>query len=243
MDPLENEGDRADDEESFATDFLTEELLPVLSNDVEGTLLTEEADDKDDLIEVLFKESCLVESEVEGVLGDVATGDAGTELLTAETLDREAILELTGGNELLRSSGRDLLTGSESEELDRLPSAVLRVASCFCFTTDVDCFSRNPPVLFLLVTETEPEVREALLTVDLVSVDFVPVKFADETFFISVFFFAIVVVEAFPLPVTEPFGLTPLVPFLMLSAEDGFTNSDSSGFSIKSLSENIIKFS
>lgn len=242
MDPLETEGDRADDKESFPTDFLTEELLPVLSNDVEGTLLTEEADDKDDLIEVLFKESCLVESEVEGVLGDVATGDAGTELLTAETLDREAILELTGGNELLRSSGRDLLTGSESEELDLLPAAVLRVASCFCFTKDVDCFSRNPPVLFLLATETEPEVREALLTVDLVSVDFVPVKLADETFFISVFFFAIVV-EAFPLPVTKPFGLTPLDPFLMLSAEDGFTNSDSSGFSIKSLSENVIKFS
>lgn len=106
----------------------------------------------------------------------------------------------------------------------------------------MDCFSCNPPVLFLLVAETEPEVREALLTVDLVNIDFIPVKLADEALFISIFFFTMVV-EALPFAVTEPFGLTLFDTFLTPSAEDGFINSDSSGFSIKSLAENVINFS
>lgn len=240
LDPLETEGDRDDGEETFATDFLSEELLPVLSRDVEGTLFIDDTDVGDGLVELLFEESCLLASEDDEVLVALATGDTGTEFLTSEMPDLVAVLVLAGGNELLRISGRDLLTGSKAEEPDLLPATVLTLESC-PFVSEVGCFSCNPPVLFLLITGIEPELREALLTVDFVKVDLVPVKLQDKPLLTSAFFFTIPV-EALPFGIIEPFGFTPFGTFLTLSEESAFVNSDSCDFSTKSLAESVSCF-
>lgn len=227
LDPVEIGGVRTDGEETFPNAFLTTELLPVLSSDVEATFLVDETEGGDGLTGVFFRYSCLLASEVDELLGLLVTVDTGTDFLISEMLALLVAPVPTEGNELLRISGRDLLTVSETEELVFLPATEETPPSCRFVSDDIGCFSAKPPVLFLLTTGREPELLEALLTVGLVKVDLIAVvELATEPFLISVFLFAIPV-PAMPFGSVEPFGLAHFDALLTLSADDGFLDSDS----------------
>lgn len=126
LSPLEYEGVLVDEEEILETGFLAR-LSPLLSNDDEVTLLVEESDDNDDDEEEETGNDCLTEDPV-----DVE----GIDFLVSEMLF--PLLKPTEGNELLLSSGRDLLVGS----------ALFLPALEVYFT--MEGFSITPPVFFNL---------------------------------------------------------------------------------------------
>lgn len=143
--PLETEGDLADGEESF---FLLM-LLAVLSTDVEITLLEEEEEEEEvgnaGLAEGF---SSLLTPDPVDALKHLPMG---TEFLVSETLP-VLTMGFVGGKELLLSSGRDLLTGSET---------ALVFPLVFCrFVEETGCFSGTPPVLFLLAIGTDLVLQE-----------------------------------------------------------------------------------
>lgn len=163
LNPLETEGDRADGEETFVTVLLIP-LLPLLSNDVEVILREEEEETNDDgLAEDFLTVSCLVSSDLVDVFKLRATGDTGTDFLASETLVLVEALALTEGNELLLSSGRDRLAGSEPEELSVFFLATETALLCL--------FSGNPPVLFRLAAGTVLELFNDALTVGFITVE------------------------------------------------------------------------
>lgn len=221
LDPLEIDGDRTDAKGTFPTAFLTTELLPVLSSDVEETLLVDKTEGGDGLMGVFL--SCLLASEDGEVLEVLATGDTGIDFLISEMLVLFMGVVPVEGNELLRISGRDLLT--DSEELVFLAATGVTPLSCR-LVSDIGCFSGTPPVLFLLITGTEPELREALAIVDFVNVDRIPAELAIEPLWTSVFLFGIPVAVV-PFGSVEPFGLAFFGALLTLSVDDGFRDSDS----------------
>lgn len=171
FDPLEIEGDLADGEDTFGTEFLIvllPVLLQVLSIDAEETLLDDESEG-DDFTEDFLTESCLVASELGNVLGVRAMGEMGTDFLVSEMLGREEVLVTVEGSELLRTSGRDRLNGSEAEGVVFSPATELTL---LCrFVVESGCFSGKPPVLFLLIGGAEFKLLEVLLTVDLAMFD------------------------------------------------------------------------
>lgn len=143
--PLETEGDLADGEESF---FLLM-LLAVLSTDVEITLLEEEEEEEEvgnaGLAEGF---SSLLTPDPVDALKHLPMG---TEFLVSETLP-VLTMGFVGGKELLLSSGRDLLTGSET---------ALVFPLVFCrFVEETGSFSGTPPVLFLLAIGTDLVLQE-----------------------------------------------------------------------------------
>lgn len=141
--PLEIEGDLADGEESF---FLLM-LLAVLSTDVEITLLEEEEEAGNAGLTEGF--SSLLTPDPVDALKHLSMG---TEFLVSETLP-VLTMGFVGGKELLLSSGRDLLTGSET--------ALLVFPLVFCrFVEETGCFSGTPPVLFLLAIGTGLVLQE-----------------------------------------------------------------------------------
>lgn len=168
LDPLLTEGDRAAKEDNFGTTFLVEPLLPVLSNDVDSRLLIEVEGD-DGLIEDFLAESYLDVSELDDAFG-VAAGDAGTDFLVSEIVDRVKDLPLADGSELRLISGSDLLTGSGAEEVGFFATTEFTLVVDLLVTV-VGCLSGKPPVLFLLATGTPVELLEALLRVGFVNVD------------------------------------------------------------------------
>lgn len=145
--PLEIEGDLADGEESF---FLLM-LLAVLSTDVEITLLEEEEEEEEEAGNAGLTEgfsSLLTPDPVDAP----KHLSMGTEFLVSETLP-VLTMGFVGGKELLLSSGRDLLTGSET--------ALLVFPLVFCrFVEETGCFSGTPPVLFLLAIGTGLVLQE-----------------------------------------------------------------------------------
>lgn len=145
--PLEIEGDLADGEESF---FLLM-LLAVLSTDVEITLLEEEEEEEEEAGNAGLTEgfSSLLTPDPVDALKHLSMG---TEFLVSETLP-VLTMGFVGGKELLLSSGRDLLTGSET--------ALLVFPLVFCrFVEETGCFSGTPPVLFLLAIGTDLVLQE-----------------------------------------------------------------------------------
>lgn len=144
--PLEIEGDLADGEESF---FLLM-LLAVLSTDVEITLLEEEEEEEEAGNAGLTEGfSSLLTPDPVDALKHLSMG---TEFLVSETLP-VLTMGFVGGKELLLSSGRDLLTGSET--------ALLVFPLVFCrFVEETGCFSGTPPVLFLLAIGTDLVLQE-----------------------------------------------------------------------------------
>jgi hypothetical protein len=143
--PLEIEGDLADGEESF---FLLM-LLAVLSTDVEITLLEEEEEEEEAGNAGLTEGfSSLLTPDPVDALKNLSMG---TEFLVSETLP-VLTMGFVGGKELLLSSGRDLLTGSET---------ALVFPLVFCrFVEETGCFSGTPPVLFLLAIGTDLVLQE-----------------------------------------------------------------------------------
>lgn len=140
--PLEIEGDLADGEESF---FLLM-LLAVLSTEVEITLLEEEEEAGNAGLTEGF--SSLLTPDPVDALKHLSMG---TEFLVSETLP-VLTMGFVGGKELLLSSGRDLLTGSET---------ALVFPLVFCrFVEETGCFSGTPPVLFLLAIGTDLVLQE-----------------------------------------------------------------------------------
>nr|GMD06324.1 hypothetical protein AQUCO_12000026v1 [Ipomoea batatas] len=171
LDPLLTEGDRAAKEDNFGTTFLVEPLLPVLSNDVDSRLLIEvEGDD-----------------ELDDAFG-VAAGDAGTDFLVSEIVDRVKDLPLADGSELRLISGSDLLTGSGAEEVGFFATTEFTLVVDLLVTV-VGCLSGKPPVLFLLATGTPVELLEALLRVGFVNVDDLNPQELDSAPFIDSAFF------------------------------------------------------
>lgn len=141
--PLETEGDLADGEESF---FLLM-LLAVLSTDVEITLLEEEEEEVGNAGLAEGFSSLLTPDPVDAL----KHLSMGTEFLVSETLP-VLTMGFVGGKELLLSSGRDLLTGSET---------ALVFPLVFCrFVEETGCFSGTPPVLFLLAIGTDLVLQE-----------------------------------------------------------------------------------
>lgn len=141
--PLETEGDLADGEESF---FLLM-LLAVLSTDVEITLLEEEEEEVGNAGLAEGFSSLLTPDPVDAL----KHLPMGTEFLVSETLP-VLTMGFVGGKELLLSSGRDLLTGSET---------ALVFPLVFCrFVEETGCFSGTPPVLFLLAIGTDLVLQE-----------------------------------------------------------------------------------
>lgn len=141
--PLETEGDLADGEESF---FLLM-LLAVLSTDVEITLLEEEEEEVGNAGLAEGFSSLLTPDPVDAL----KHLPMGTEFLVSETLP-VLTMGFVGGKELLLSSGRDLLTGSET---------ALVFPLVFCrFVEETGSFSGTPPVLFLLAIGTDLVLQE-----------------------------------------------------------------------------------
>lgn len=169
LDLLETAGDRVDGEETFEIVFLaTLPLLALLSWEVEVSLLEVKEDEIDgvDLIVDVLAPSLLVSFPgVSDSFEDfklLSADEIGTDLPVSGTFVRGECLETTEDNELLLSSGRERLVGSD---VGVLMAAAL--FTLFCFFEEVGDFSGNPPVLFLLVTGTEVETR-----VDPIAVDF-----------------------------------------------------------------------
>lgn len=122
-------------------------LLAVLSTDVEITLLEEEEEAGNAGLTEGF--SSLLTPDPVDALKHLSMG---TEFLVSETLP-VLTMGFVGGKELLLSSGRDLLTGSET--------ALLVFPLVFCrFVEETGCFSGTPPVLFLLAIGTGLVLQE-----------------------------------------------------------------------------------
>lgn len=232
--PLETEGDLTDGEETFEIVFLLT-LLPLLSNDIEDTLLEEEATDNAGLVEAFLRVSVLASDPVD-LLKLRPTGDIGTDFLVWETLARVLVgLVTTEGNELLLISGSDRLTGSGSTVLGFFPTA--ESAVIVCLVVEAGDFSGNPPVLFLLVTGTEFVVFKEALTVGLVRFELRADPLLGSVFFLILELGA---TETFNVAATP--GFPTLVIFFALSTEltgDCFSTGSSSvctiGFSIPGL--------
>lgn len=160
LNPLETEGDRADEEETFEAVFLIP-LLPLLPNEVEVTILEEEEEEADDagFIEDFLAVSCLATSDPVDVFRLRPTGDTGTDFLVSDTLARVEALVIGEGNELL-TSGRDRLTGVEPKGVVFFP-ATEPILLCR--------FSGKPPVLFRLAAGTTFELFSDALTVGFIT--------------------------------------------------------------------------
>lgn len=187
-------GDRAERGETLATGFFTVRVLPLLSKDGEEIRLIEDADNGVVLSDVFLPESNLLDSELVGVLGVLATGEMGVDFRVSEMFCLTDGLAPMDESELLLSSGRDFLRGFEAEELLLLPPPI---PSLLCrFVIDIGCFSGKPPVLLLPVTGIDPEVRITLLTVGLVNLDLVSFELESVPLFASIF-----LLEGPPVPV------------------------------------------
>lgn len=161
LDPLETAGDRADGEETFETVFLaTLLLLALLSREVEVSLLEIKEDEEIDGVDLIV--DCLGPSlpvsfpSVSDGFKDfklLPADEIGTDFLVSGALLRGEFLETTEDNELLLSSGRERLVGSDAGVLT---AAALLTLFGF-LEEDAGEFSGNPPVLFLRVTGTEFE--------------------------------------------------------------------------------------
>lgn len=139
-------------------------LLEVREDEIDGV----------DLIEDLLAASLLIAlsgvSDGIEVFKLLSADEIRTDFLAPGTLDRGECLETTEDSELLLSSGRERLVGSD---VGVLVAAALLALFTF-FEEDAGDFSGNPPVLFLLVTGTEPETRVDPLAVDLVTFELEP---------------------------------------------------------------------
>ncbi|KAK9267422.1 hypothetical protein L1049_009848 [Liquidambar formosana] len=96
-------------------------------------------------------------------------------------------------------------------------TAVELTLFCRLVTETADCFSGKPPVLFLLVTETEFELRE-----DPVKVDFATLELESELLFGSILF--LTVAAALSTEVTED-CLSGILAFFAGSSPDCTTGS------------------
>lgn len=97
----------------------------------------------------------------------LSADEIGIDFLVSGMLVRGECLETTEDNELLLSSGRDRLVGSDAGVL-----VAATVLTLFCFfEEDAGDFSGNPPVLFLLVTGIELDTRVDPLAVDLATLE------------------------------------------------------------------------
>lgn len=161
LNALETEGERADGELTFETVFLPT-LLSVLSNDVEESFFEEEETDNTGFTEGFLIVSGLLTSDPVDDLKLLSVADTDCDFLTSETLDRVTGFVAAEGKELLLSSGRDRLTGSD-EAVVLLPATVITL---FCRFT-VDDFPGTPPVPFLFITGIEFELRDEAVIVGL----------------------------------------------------------------------------
>lgn len=136
-------------------------LLEVREDEIDGV----------DLIEDLLAASLLIAfSGVSDGINDfklLSADEIGTDFLSSGTLVRGECLETTEDNELLLSSARERLVGSDAGVL--MAAALLTLFTFF--EEDAGDFSGNPPVLFLLVIGTAPETRVDPLAVDLVTLE------------------------------------------------------------------------
>lgn len=216
FDPLETTDDRAVEEENFEIIFL-DELLNVLSMDVEGTLEDEESDEEDLTLDVIRECPLLASELLPTVLGVLVVGEEGTEFLVSMELERTEALPANEGSELLRGSGRDRLNGSVVvEEPVFLPTAELTLLICFS-TGTCCCFSGKLPVLFLLTAEPAFDVVLPLSIVGFLRVDLTTLG----TLLGSIFFRVVPVVEPETFKDDETVGfITLLVVVFTLSAED-----------------------
>lgn len=114
LSPPENDGDRADGEETFETVFLVE-LLLLLSGDKVVTFFEDEETDNVGLIEDFLTVSDLFIEDPVDVVRFRFADDTGTDFLVSERLALDVGFVATEGNELLLSSGADRLTGSTTE--------------------------------------------------------------------------------------------------------------------------------
>lgn len=79
-------------------------------------------------------------------------------LSTDDTVSAFFVLVITEGNGLFLNSGRDRVTGPETE--GPLFFSATEPPLFAPFNAGIDGFSGKPPVLFLLITATEDEIRE-----------------------------------------------------------------------------------
>lgn len=207
LNPLETEGELADGEETCETVFLLTRL-PALSNDVEGSLFEEEETDNVGLIEGFLELSDLLILDPVDDLKLLSLSDTGSIFLASETLERVSDFVEAEGKELLLSSGRDSLTGSDAE-VAFLP---VTLATLFRFFI-VDDFSTTPPVLFLLAPGTEFKLGDEAGKLVLVTFEL-----ECKLLFGSVFFL-IEPVGAKRLEVAAIVGLVVFVTFFLVSTE------------------------
>jgi len=191
----------------------------VLSNDEEATLFEKETDG-DGVARDFFPESCLFASEEGGVLEVRAIGAEGADFLVSEVVDRVNDLVATEGNELLLTSGRDRLNGSEATVLVILLETGLTLV-CF-LVIETGCFSGKPPVLFLLTTGTEFE------ELAFVAVDLTRVLLKSKLLLTSILF---LVTPVGPETFGVTFGFTVFNVLFTLSADDCGCNSEFWGLS------------
>lgn len=207
LNALETEGERADGELTFETVFLPT-LLSVLSNDVEESFFEEEETDNTGFTEGFLIVSGLLTSDPVDDLKLLSVADTDCDFLTSETLDRVTGFVAAEGKELLLSSGRDSLTGSDAE-VAFLP---VTLATLFRFFI-VDDFSTTPPVLFLLAPGTEFKLGDEAGKLVLVTFEL-----ECKLLFGSVFFL-IEPVGAKRLEVAAIVGLVVFVTFFLVSTE------------------------
>lgn len=163
--PLDTVGDRVEGEETLEIVFLLL-LLAVLSSDEEVIFFEEEEADNAGFTVGFLTVFCILVSDAVDVLKLRPTLETGTDFLVSERFARVVGFVATEGSELLLISGRDRPTDSVAKVvLDFLP-AIAQKLFC-CLALEADDFSGKPPVLFLLVTATEFDVRNEEDIVDL----------------------------------------------------------------------------
>lgn len=128
LSPLVTVGDRADEDETFETDFLTP-LLALLSNEEVVFLEDEDETDNAGLAEGFLTVSCLLTRDPDGLFRLRSNGDPGDNFTACETL---VDFVTTEGKELLLSSGSDRLIGSA----DLLPTIGVALLCCLVVETD-----------------------------------------------------------------------------------------------------------
>lgn len=156
LEPLVTEGERANGEATLETVLLIL-LLPLLSKDVEGTLFEVEIDNAD-LTGGFRVESCLLVSDFGDDRETLVEGEMGDDFFVSDTLTGIAALVPPEGNDARLLSPRGRLFCPEIVQVIRF--SFNDISPSGRLTTEADCLSSTPPVLFLLFDEAAFELRD-----------------------------------------------------------------------------------
>lgn len=215
-------------EETFEIVFLLV-LLAVLSSEEEVSFFKEEEAENAGFTADFLTDLCILVSDAVEVFKLLPTGDTGTDFLVSERFARDVVFVATEGSGLLLSSGRERLTDSAAEGVDGFLPAIVIALFC-CLALEADNFSGTPPVLFLLDTATEFDVRNEEDTVDLAK------RALNSDPFLESLFFLVELADTFESAASLDFP--DLVAFFALSAGlsanwfskfKGFTTGSSPG--------------